>query len=198
MADPAGLKLVVGLGNPGRRYAATRHNVGFEVAGELARRYATGRLRSKFRGEVIEFQLDGHRGLLLCPHTYMNRSGASVLAARDFYKLESADLLIVCDDFNLPLGKLRLRPKGSAGGQKGLQDIFRCLGTQQVPRLRIGIGSPPGQWDVADYVLSKFTSEELPTIERAVARAADAATDWMRSGIEACMNQYNADATSDD
>jgi PTH1 family peptidyl-tRNA hydrolase len=195
MADPAAFKLVVGLGNPGRRYAATRHNVGFEVAGQLARRYATGRVRSKFRGEVVEFSVDGHRGILLCPQTYMNRSGESVLAARDFYKLDEADLLIVCDDFNLPLGKLRFRAKGSSGGQKGLQDIFRCLGTERIARLRIGIGTPPPRWSVTDFVLSKFTSEELPVIRGAVERGAEGVAEWMRSGINECMNQYNADAT---
>ncbi len=102
----------------------------------------------------------GDACLLLCPHTYMNRSGLSVLAARDFFKMDNADVLIICDDFNLSLGKLRCRAKGSSGGQKGLQDIVRCLGTEQLPRLRIGIGAPPDGWDVADYVLSKFRSDE--------------------------------------
>ena len=193
-ADPAALKLIVGLGNPGRKYAATRHNVGFVVAQSLARRYALGRARAKFQGETVEVNISGRRGLLLCPHTYMNRSGLSVLAARDFFKIDHADILIICDDFNLPLGKLRFRAKGSSGGQKGLQDIFRCLGTEQVSRLRIGIGLPPDGWDVSDYVLSKFKADEVPLIDEAVARAADATADWVLGGIETCMNRYNADS----
>ena len=193
-ADPAALKLVVGLGNPGRKYVTTRHNIGFGVVEMLAHRHGLGKARSKFRGETVEFNIGGQRGLLLCPHTYMNRSGLSVLEARDFFKVDHADVLIICDDFSLPLGRLRCRAKGSAGGQKGLQDIFRCLGTQEVPRLRVGIGPPPDGWDMADYVLSRFSSDELPVVRDAIARAADAAADWAKGGIEACMNRYNADS----
>ncbi len=195
-ADPAAMKLIVGLGNPGRKYAATRHNVGFGVVEMLAHRHGLGRARAKFHGETVEVNIGGQRGLLLCPHTYMNRSGLSVLQARDFFKLDHTDVLIVCDDFNLNLGKLRCRAKGSSGGQKGLQDICRSLGTEQLSRLRVGIGAPPDGWDVADYVLSKFTSDELPQIQQAIARAADAAEDWVRHGIQYCMNQYNADSSS--
>jgi PTH1 family peptidyl-tRNA hydrolase len=122
----------------------------------------------------------------------MNRSGASVLAARDFYKLDSDELLVVCDDFNLPLARLRVRSKGSSGGQKGLEDIIRCLGTDQFPRLRIGIGSPPQGWDVSDYVLSRFVDEERESIEAAIARAADAVLTWASEGTDRCMNQFNA------
>lgn len=128
----------------------------------------------------------------MCPMTYMNRSGASVLAARDFYKLELSDLLIVCDDFSLPLAKIRIRAKGSSGGQKGLEDVIRRLGSNEFSRLRIGIGTPPEQWDVADYVLSKFTAVERDEVDTAIQRAADAAEAWMREGIDKCMNQYNA------
>jgi PTH1 family peptidyl-tRNA hydrolase len=186
------MKLIVGLGNPGRRYADTRHNVGFRVIGELAGRYAPLRSRSRFQGEYAELTIGGTKTLLLCPHTYMNRSGASVLAARDFYKLQQSHILVICDDFNLPLAKLRVRAKGSAGGQKGLQDIIRRLGDERFPRLRLGIGPPPENWDVADYVLSKFTKNELPDIALAIVRAADAAETWLADGIDACMNQYNA------
>lgn len=195
-ADPAAMKLIVGLGNPGRKYAATRHNVGFSVVETLAHRFGLGRARAKFRGETVEVNIHGRRGLLLCPHTFMNRSGVSVLEARDFFKVDHADVLIICDDFNLPLGRLRCRAKGSSGGQKGLQDIIRSLGTDQVSRLRVGIGAPPNGWDVADYVLSKFTSEELPLVQQAIARTADAAADWIQHGIQVCMNRYNADSNS--
>lgn len=189
----APLKLIVGLGNPGRQYKGTRHNVGFEVLAELARRFGGGSPRIRFEGELVEGAISGHRVLLLCPHTYMNRSGYSVQQARDFYKLQEADVLVVCDDLNLPLAKLRLRSKGSAGGQKGLEDIIRRLGTEEVPRLRIGIGFPPPGWDPKDYVLGKFIRDERDEIERCLTRAADAAASWVSEGLAKAMNQYNPD-----
>ncbi len=186
------MKLVVGLGNPGRKYEGSRHNVGFVVLNELARRHHAGRAKANFQGEISETEFHGQKILLLWPHTFMNLSGASVLAARDFYKLETSDLLIVCDDFNLPLAKLRMRPEGSSGGQNGLDDVINRLGTEQVPRLRIGVGPLPANWDPADFVLSRFTKEELPQIEPTVVRAADAVEDWTKIGIAECMNRYNA------
>ena len=185
------MKLVVGLGNPGRRYEATRHNVGYIVVGELAKKYLASGLRSRFQGETAEVDLDGQKTLLLTPTTYMNLSGASVLAARDFYKVPHEDLLVVCDDLNLPLAKLRVRAAGSAGGQKGLEDIIRRLGTDEFTRLRIGIGTPPEGWNWPDFVLSKFTKEEIPAMELAVARAIEAIGVWAREGVQACMNRYN-------
>jgi PTH1 family peptidyl-tRNA hydrolase len=185
------MKLIVGLGNPGRKYVGTRHNVGWEVLAVLQQRLAAGKPRARFQGEVVEAAWEGERVLLLCPLTYMNGSGASVLAARDFYKLETNELIVVCDDFNLPLAKLRFRAKGSAGGQKGLQDVIRRLGTDQFARLRIGVGSPPPEWDVAAYVLSKFTKDERAEVDEAVKAATDGLSDWIRHGVEYCMNQYN-------
>ncbi|MCA9123287.1 MAG: aminoacyl-tRNA hydrolase [Planctomycetaceae bacterium] len=186
------MKLVVGLGNPGRKYEETRHNIGFEVAVELARRFGQSTPRSKFQGEVVEGTIGGEKLLVLCPHTYMNKSGSSVLASRDFYKLELTDLLVVCDDLSLPLGKLRIRTKGSSGGQNGLRDIIGRIGSEEFPRLRIGIGTPPPGWDAADFVLSKFTKDDLAEMKIAVSRAADAVECWVRDGIECCMNRYNA------
>jgi peptidyl-tRNA hydrolase, PTH1 family len=186
------MKLIVGLGNPGSKYQETRHNVGFEVIARLARQFGSGAARAKFQGEVLEAKIRGQRVLLLTPLTYMNESGASVLAARDFYKIENPDLLIVCDDFNLPLGKLRIRSKGSAGGQKGLDDILRRLGSEEIPRLRIGIGAPPEGRDVPGYVLSRFAKDELPIIKDMLDRAATAATDWVTNGLAAAMNEHNA------
>lgn len=186
------MKLVVGLGNPGRRYADTRHNVGFRVIEELAQRYGAGGARRRFHGELTEVTREGTRILLLRPQTYMNRCGLSVLEARDYFRIDNADLLVVCDDFNLPLAKLRVRAKGSSGGQKGLEDIIRCLGTEHFPRLRIGIGPPPAGCDVAEYVLSRFGSDEVSAVQAAIARAADAAAMWAVEGIESCMNHYNA------
>jgi PTH1 family peptidyl-tRNA hydrolase len=185
------VKLVVGLGNPGRRYAETRHNVGFAVLAELARRFATSRPKGKFQGEVVEADLDGQKALLLSPVTYMNQSGISVQLARAFYKTPNEDLLVICDDLNLPLAKLRFRARGSSGGQKGLADVIRKLGTEEFSRLRIGIGAPPEGWEGTDYVLARFAREELPEIENAVSRAADAVAVWAREGIEHCMNQFN-------
>ncbi len=185
------MKLVVGLGNPGRRYEGTRHNVGFIIVGELAKKYAAGGLKTRFQGETAEADVDGEKVLLLTPTTFMNLSGASVLAARDFYKIPHENLLVVCDDLNLPLAKLRVRAAGSAGGQKGLEDIIRRLGTNEFARLRVGIGAPPNGWSWPDFVLSKFTKEEIPAMEQAVARAIEAIVVWAREGVQACMNRYN-------
>ena len=188
------MKLIVGLGNPGRKYEQTRHNVGFEVVVRLARQHASGTPRARFSGETVEANIAGQSVLLLTPTTYMNRSGASVLAARDFYKIPHEELLVVCDDFNLPLGKLRFRSKGSAGGQKGLQDIIQRLGSDELSRLRIGIGPVPEGWDPAGFVLGKFTRDEKEQMDATLDRAATGVVEWCRSGIQHCMNQYNAAA----
>jgi len=185
------MKLIVGLGNLGRKYDQTRHNVGFDVVDRLAERIGDGRAKDKFEGQLMEGRVGGERVLLLRPHTFMNRSGASVGPAMEFYKLERADLLVVCDDFNLPLGKLRFRREGSAGGQNGLADIIRRLGTEEFSRLRLGIGPVPENWDAADFVLSRFTASERNTIDETIARAADGAECWVTEGIETCMNQFN-------
>jgi peptidyl-tRNA hydrolase, PTH1 family len=185
------MKLVVGLGNPGRRYEGTRHNVGFIVAGQLARKFGTSGVKTKFQGEVVEADLQGQKTLILTPWTYMNLSGTSVLAARDFYKVANEEVLVVCDDLNLPVGKLRVRSTGSSGGQKGLEDIIRRLGSADFARLRIGIGSPPEGWEWADYVLSKFNKAEIEVMEQAVSQAVEAIEVWACEGVEACMNRYN-------
>lgn len=186
------MKLVVGLGNPGRKYEGTRHNIGFVVLEELARRRAAGRRKTAFQGETADIVVRGERTLLLWPHTFMNRSGQSVVEARDFYKIDDQNILIIADDLNLPVAKLRFRARGSSGGQKGLADIIRALGSETFARLRLGIGTPPEGWDAADYVLGKFTKEQQSEIEVAVVQAADAAEDWIEHGIDHCMNRYNA------
>jgi peptidyl-tRNA hydrolase, PTH1 family len=185
------MKLVVGLGNPGRRYQETRHNAGYAVLAELARRHGMPPVKTRFHGDVVEAELGGQKGLLLSPTTYMNLSGTSVQEAVSFYKLPFADVLVLCDDLNLAVGKLRFRAKGSAGGQKGLDNIIERLGTDEFSRLRVGIGAAPDGRDWADYVLSRFRPDELPLIEQAVGLAADAVVVWAREGIEFCMNQYN-------
>jgi PTH1 family peptidyl-tRNA hydrolase len=185
------MKLVVGLGNPGRKYEGTRHNVGFRVAALLAERHGRSRPKAAFQGEVVEAVIEQQQVLLLCPHTLMNRSGGSVLAARDFYKIAPEDLVVVSDDLNLPLGKLRFRPSGSSGGQRGLEDVLRRLSTEDVPRLRIGIGGPPDGRDAADWVLGRFAKDEKDEIDVAIVRAADAIEVWVRDGMSVCMNRYN-------
>jgi len=186
------MKLVVGLGNPGRKYEGTRHNIGFRVLDEVVSKLA-GQKRPKqaFQADIAECQAGEEKLLLLWPQTFMNLSGGSVLAARDFFKLENEDLLVLCDDFNLPLGKLRFRKSGSSGGQKGLEDIIRRLGSYNFVRLRIGIGSPPAHYDTTDFVLGKFTKEEKPTIDEAIWRSVDAVQDWARDGIDRTMGKYN-------
>jgi peptidyl-tRNA hydrolase, PTH1 family len=186
------VKLIVGLGNPGSQYKHTRHNVGFEVAARLAKQFAASPPRARFQGETVEATIGGQKTLVLTPLTFMNASGASVLATRDFYKIDNGNLLVVCDDFALPLGKLRLRAKGSAGGQNGLADILRRLGTEEVSRLRIGVGPlPPGR-DGAGFVLGRFSKDEQPEIAEAIERASEAAATWAEQGLAAAMNKYNA------
>ncbi|QDV67735.1 Peptidyl-tRNA hydrolase [Rosistilla carotiformis] len=185
------MKLIVGLGNPGPRYAQTRHNIGFMAAAKFAQHAGASETKIRFEGEVAEGQIAGTKVIVLCPSTYMNASGSSVRKAASFYKIDPADVLVICDDFNLALGKLRVRAKGSSGGQKGLADIIRLLGTDQVPRLRVGIGPPPASWNIPDYVLSKFRSDEEVDVERGTDRAAKAAADFVRHDIAFCMNAYN-------
>lgn len=185
------MKLVVGLGNPGRKYEGTRHNVGFRVAAEFAKRHGTANAKRAFQGELVEATIDAEKLLLLCPHTLMNLSGGSVLEARDFYRIPHDELLIVSDDLNLPLGKLRFRKSGSSGGQKGLKDIICRLGTDEISRLRIGIGSPPPGRDAADFVLGRFTKDEKTEVEIAIGRAADAVEIWIREGTAVAMNRFN-------
>lgn len=185
------MKVVVGLGNPGPKYAGTRHNVGFDVVDYLAAAPGTSAFKERFQAFVAEQRDGGETFLLVKPLTFMNLCGRSVRAVVDFYKLPLTDLLIVSDDFNLPLGKLRVRAKGSHGGQNGLRDIQQQLGTDEYARLRIGVGQPePG--DAVDFVLSKFKPGERAAATDAVANAAQAALVWARNGIEACMNRFNA------
>lgn len=187
----ATLKLLVGLGNPGPAYHNTRHNVGFEVLETLARRAGSPGRRQRFQGEVAQATVRGTPVLLLWPLTWMNLSGSSVLATRDFYKIPDSDMIVVCDDFNLPLDTIRLRPAGSAGGQNGLADVLSRLGTPTIPRLRLGVGPLPAGWKTADYVLGKFSRQDRERVEVMVERAADAAEEWAALGIQAAMNKHN-------
>jgi peptidyl-tRNA hydrolase, PTH1 family len=185
------MKVVVGLGNPGERYAGTRHNVGFMVVDLLAESSRAGRFQKKFEGEVAELLVAERKVLLVKPMTFMNLSGRCVRQVLDFHQLTPADLLVVCDDFNLPLGQLRARTRGSSGGHNGLRDIQNHLGTTEYARLRIGVGQPEGD-DAVDHVLDRFRPGERPVIREAILDAADAVSVWITEGIEACMNKYNA------
>jgi PTH1 family peptidyl-tRNA hydrolase len=184
------MKIVVGLGNPGRQYAGTRHNVGFDVLDYLASGPGVVGAKAAFQSEVAEMSEGGEKVLLVKPQTFMNLSGRAVRAVLDFYKLTPADLLVVCDDYNLPLGKLRVRAKGSSGGQNGLRNIQEQLGTDEYARLRIGIGQPaPGE--AVDFVLTRFKPGERAAAEEAVANAAAGVLVWVRQGLAACMNRVN-------
>src|SRR3954470_21267634 len=184
-------KLVVGLGNPGSKYEGTRHNIGFEVVNRLAEGGSGATFARKFDGLMAEAEIDFRRVLLLKPETFMNLSGRSVRQAVQFYKLDPAtDLLVICDDLNLPLGKLRIRGGGSDGGQKGLKDITAQLGTDAYARLRVGIGER-GETDAVDFVLSRFRSAERPGIADALILASQAVAVWVAQGTAAAMNRFN-------
>jgi PTH1 family peptidyl-tRNA hydrolase len=184
------MKVVVGLGNPGSRYAGTRHNVGFAVVECLAQSPRAGRFQSRFQARVAELSEEPHKVLLVQPETFMNLSGRCVRQLVDFYQLPLADLLLVCDDINLPLGKLRFRARGTHGGHNGLRDIQNHLGTTEYARLRIGVGAPPED-EAVEHVLGRFRAAEVPVIDEAVQTAAQAVVVWIHQGIEVCMNQYN-------
>ena len=184
------MKVIIGLGNPGAKYAGTRHNVGFDVIDYLAAAPSCGPFRSKFQAQVAELSEAGEVVLLVKPETFMNLSGRTVRQIVDFYKLPLESVLVLSDDFNLPLGKLRARAQGSHGGQNGLRNIQECLGTDAYTRLRIGVGQPtPGE--AVDFVLSRFKPGERAAVEEAIARAADGALVWLRQGTPACMNRVN-------
>jgi PTH1 family peptidyl-tRNA hydrolase len=192
------MKLIVGLGNPGREYTETRHNLGFAVVDRLAERWSvTGKAKRKFYGFCGEGSIAGRRVLLLKPTTYMNRSGKSVLAVCQFYEIPPGNMLVVLDDVDLPLGRIRLRPGGSAGGHKGLADVLNRLDEMEVPRLRLGIGKVDSELTVG-HVLSHFAAGELPTAQQVVNRAADASECWLTQGLDAAMNEYNRPLPDDE
>lgn len=184
------MKAIVGLGNPGNEYKRTRHNVGFEVIDELAKRWRVD-LKSSWRRHARLANVKDRDALLAQPQTFMNLSGTAVAGLMAFYKVHPADVLVVVDEVQLPLGKLRLRPSGSAGGHNGLKSVIGMIGAE-FPRLRIGIGRGNQEWDLSDHVLSRFAAEEAPVVERVVKRAADAVELFVSEGVLAAMNRYNA------
>jgi PTH1 family peptidyl-tRNA hydrolase len=192
----ATLKLIAGLGNPGKEYAGTRHNVGFEVVDGLAAKVGTAVEQKKFSSLFGEAMVDDCKVLLLKPQTFMNLSGSAVATAVGFYKIPLSDVMIVTDDLALPPGMIRIRPSGSAGGHNGLKDIISRFGSDQVARLRVGIGSSIYP-DTRDYVLGRPGADELPQIQTAVRKAQDALLCWIRSGLAPAMNRYNEKSTMD-
>ncbi|MEM9065241.1 MAG: aminoacyl-tRNA hydrolase [Planctomycetota bacterium] len=189
------MKLIVGLGNPGREYDRTRHNAGFMALDVLAQRHASGAIaKGRFHGMTIDAAMPGSgKAVLLKPTTYMNLSGRSVNEALRFYKLEpETDLLVITDDVALPTGSIRLRPGGGAGGHNGLKDITKMLGSEQYPRLRMGVGPKPDFINQADFVLGRFIETETALIESACEKAADACEMFCAEGLDAAMNKFNA------
>lgn len=185
-----GIKVVVGLGNPGSQYQGTRHNVGFATVDLLSQAPQCGRFTKRFDAEVAE-SLEGlEKVLLIKPQTFMNLSGRTVRQALDYYQLTPADLLVICDDIALPLGQIRFRSTGSAGGHNGLKDIQRHLGTLDYPRLKLGVGGP-GQQILTDYVLSRFKPVEKDTVDQMLLLASSAVVQWIHQGTTVCMNRYN-------
>jgi PTH1 family peptidyl-tRNA hydrolase len=184
------LKIVVGLGNPGDRYRDTRHNVGFQVVDELARRWRSETWRRRYEAEVAEHRADGPV-LLVKPQTFMNLSGVSVREAAKFYKAQPAEIIVIHDDLDLPPGRMRIRERGGAGGHRGIESIIAQLGTAEFVRIKFGIGRPPAGWESADYVLGRFSPEEQPLIKEMIITAADAVEMLLKEGTAPAMNQFN-------
>lgn len=184
--------LIVGLGNPGSKYENTRHNVGFLAVDELAQRSGISVRKVKHHALVGVAAIGGQGALLMKPTTFMNLSGEAVIDAAQFYKIPADHVLVISDDVDLPLGKLRIRKAGSAGGHNGLKNIIRHLGTDQFPRLKIGVGGKPHpEYDMADWVLSQFQGEDRKVIAQAVRRGGDAVECLLSEGVEKAMNKYN-------
>ncbi len=184
--------MIVGLGNPGPRYERNRHNVGFQVVDALAAGHGLTFDKRQFKALLAQGTIQGRRVLLVKPQTYMNLSGEAVQPLAHYYKVELSHLMVVFDDMDLPLGTLRLRPFGGAGGHKGMKSIIARLGSQRFPRLRIGIGRPPGRMDPAAYVLQDFTAEEEAIMAQVRERAVQALETWLDRGLDAAMNAFNA------
>lgn len=191
MLPAPGAKLVVGLGNPGARYEGTRHNVGFEAVGRLVEFLGASGPKSKFKGRLWEATTAVGRLFLLTPETFMNLSGQSLRAAVDYFKIPLENVLVICDDFALPLGRVRFRPGGSSGSHRGLGNIIEELRTEAIPRLRIGIGPLPQGVDPVEFVLGRFSPEEAERLEAVLGKIPQAIVDWCTHGIKYCMDRYN-------
>ena len=186
------MKIIAGLGNPTKEYEGTRHNIGFSVIDKLADKYNISMNEKKHKAICGKGMIEGKKVILLKPQTYMNLSGESIVDAVNFYKVDpEEDVIIIYDDIDLDVGKLRIRAKGSAGGHNGMKNIIAHLGTQVFPRIRVGVGAKPKDWDLADYVLGRFPKEELPEIEAGRETACEAVKIIVSQGTEAAMNRIN-------
>ena len=185
------MKAIIGLGNPGIKYAGTRHNIGFDTVTALADKYNIKIKDKKFNGLVGEGFIEGEKVMLVQPQTFMNLSGECVGLIAGFYKLEPEDIIVICDDINLDTGRLRIRAKGSAGGHNGLKNIIAHLGTETFPRIRIGVGEKTEGWDLADYVLARFSKDDEPIMREAIKNAVGAVETWISDDIGTAMNRYN-------
>ena len=185
------MKLIVGLGNPTDKYEGTRHNVGFEVVERIADEYGIGLDTIKHKGMYGKGKIDGITVVLLKPMTYMNLSGESVSAVASYYKITAEDIIVIYDDINLDVGRLRVRGKGSAGGHNGIKNMITHLHTEEFPRVRVGVGMKPSKMDLADYVLSRFSKEEQEKMDESYDRAVKAAVMLVKDELEQAMNEYN-------
>ncbi len=197
IAEPVTTTLIVGLGNPGREYRDSRHNVGFMVIDQLANHLTVKMTRVQNRAIVGSVNLESVRLVLAKPQTFMNLSGEAVSGLSRFYKIPTDRILLVHDDIDLPFGTLRLRPSGGSAGQKGVQSIIEKLGTQDFPRLRIGIGRPPGQKQGANYVLEDFAKSEKDELDIVLKQAMEAVIVFIHQGLDQAMNQYNGQVFED-
>ncbi|HWR01673.1 MAG TPA: aminoacyl-tRNA hydrolase [Chlorobaculum sp.] len=185
------MKLIVGLGNPELRYAGTRHNIGFDVVDHLAKQSSAPFASGKGNYRFAKIPAPGGPLIVVKPMTYMNLSGHAVVAAMNFYKIVKEDLLVICDDVNIPLGTVRIRAKGSAGGQNGLKHIIECLGSEEFARLRVGVGTENLPGSLSSFVLSKFGEDEKKTVDRVIPVCVDAVLAFASHGIGYAMNNYN-------
>lgn len=183
--------IIIGLGNPTSKYDGTRHNIGFDVITRMSEDYNIPLDINKHKAICGTGYIEGEKVILAKPQTYMNLSGESVRALADFYKVESDNIIVIYDDISLDVGKLRIRTKGSAGGHNGIKSIIAHLGTESFPRIKVGVGDKPAGWDLADYVLSRFTKEENEIIIDSLKKSSMAAKTIIKDGMETAMNLYN-------
>lgn len=184
------MKLIVGLGNPGVKYDGTRHNAGFMVMDEISKKLNVSINKKKFEGSYIKTKIGNEDVILLKPETYMNNSGFSVRACMDFFKIERKDILLIYDDLDTPVGSIRLKTKGSAGGHNGVKSVISCVMGEEFDRIRVGIGRNP-QINIIDYVLTRFRADELDDLNHAIEQAANAAILSIKQGFPKAMNRYN-------
>lgn len=183
--------MIIGLGNPGKQYEKTRHNIGFQVVDELADRLGATSMQSKFNGMYTVIHRPEGKVMLVKPLTYMNLSGECVRPLMDYYDVDVEDIVVLYDDLDFPPGELKLRQKGSAGGHNGMKSLIQHLGTDQFKRVRLGIGRPTNGMKIVDYVLADFSKEETPDIQDMVAKSADACVEWLQTSFLEVMNEYN-------